>query len=151
MMYDKYVIWRYTEWVGIRYEGNNNYSPDWQTQKVIKYTIKILLKLSSFGSPYINPLQGKVEAVQCARRPPCFIHNTWISILYSHMPLYHQWPLAILPMTIIQGKSRAVQRAGRPTGEFQCCRKTRECRGGKNDSFYATAYLNFFYDDHYFW
>jgi len=25
--------WRYTEWVGIKYKGNNNYSPDWHIQK----------------------------------------------------------------------------------------------------------------------
>ena len=31
------AMWRYTEWVAIRYEGNNNYSPDWQTQKVARH------------------------------------------------------------------------------------------------------------------
>ena len=63
--------------------------------------------------------------------------------------------LSLIPRTIIQGQARAVQRAWWPTGEFQCCRKTREYRGGNNDSFDARVYHRFFYDDvdddHYFW
>ena len=66
------AMWRYTEWVAIRYEGNNNYSPDWQTQKVARHHQSYELSIIWAANRWIKTLILKIQMLSSKAKPELY-------------------------------------------------------------------------------